>query len=27
VLVTLVLIAGSDALAGLVERRAQQWTE
>ena len=27
VLVTLVLIVGSDALAGLVERRAQQWTE
>ena len=27
VLVTLVLIVGSDALAGLVERRARQWTE
>jgi len=26
VLVTLVLIVGSDALAGLVERRAQRWT-
>ena len=27
VLVTLVLIVGSDALAGLVERRARRWTE
>ena len=27
VLVTLVLIVGSDAVAGLVERRAQRWTE
>jgi ABC-type nitrate/sulfonate/bicarbonate transport system permease component len=27
VLVTLVLIVGSDALASLVERRAQRWTE
>jgi ABC-type nitrate/sulfonate/bicarbonate transport system permease component len=27
VLVTLVLVVGSDALAGLVERRAQRWTE
>jgi ABC-type nitrate/sulfonate/bicarbonate transport system permease component len=26
VLVTLVLIVGSDALAGLIERRAQRWT-
>jgi NitT/TauT family transport system permease protein len=27
VVVTLVLVVGSDALAGLVERRAQRWTE
>jgi ABC-type nitrate/sulfonate/bicarbonate transport system permease component len=27
VLVTLVLVVGSDAVAGLVERRAQRWTE
>ena len=27
VLVTLVLVLASDAIAGLVERRAQQWTE